>query len=52
MVWTPFRLYLISTIYYNYKSDLKKNNLCRCFFSKKLYICNAVHLNQARWLAK
>jgi hypothetical protein len=35
MVWTPLRLYLISTIYYNYKSDLKKNNLYRCFFSKK-----------------
>ena len=48
MVWTPFRLYLISTIYYNYKSDLKKNNLYRCFFSKKLYICNAFHLIQAR----
>lgn len=51
MVWTPLRLYLISTIYYNYKSDLKKNNLYRCFFSKKLYICNAYHLKQARWLA-
>lgn len=48
MVWTPFRLYLMSTIDYNYKSELKKNNLYRYFFSKKLYICNALHLIQAR----
>ncbi len=48
MVWTPFRLYLMSTIDYNYKSELKKNNLYRYFFSKKLYICNVYHLKQAR----
>lgn len=47
MVWTPFRLYLISTIYYNYKSDLKKTTFIDVFF-KKLYICKAFHLIQAR----
>jgi hypothetical protein len=34
MVWTPFRLYLISTIYYNYKSDLKKTTFIDVFFQK------------------